>query len=119
MKRILNERGSIFASVVKSALITESPDRVSNILNNKARNKTLFSVALKNKKEDSKQINNKRRTSHNGKKGTEMSPDSFNARTVKKTMINCLPTAAYRTLTRAYISPSVQGFTDLSTSEGD
>ena len=36
-----------------------------------------------------------------------MSPDSFSTRTVNKTMINCLPPAAYRTLTRTYISRRV------------
>ena len=45
-------------SVVKSALVTEGPDRESNILNNKTRDETLFSIALKKKKENSKLTRN-------------------------------------------------------------
>lgn len=47
-----------------------------------------------------------------------MSPDSFSTRTVKKTMINCLPPAAYRTLTRTYISPTVKSIENFGTPKG-
>lgn len=57
MERVLNDRRSIFATVVKGALIAKSPDRVSNILDNKTRDNALFGITLKGEEENSKQIN--------------------------------------------------------------